>query len=243
MNIKQNFKYLILFSCFFISMGITAQEEQKSSDFNSNINADFVSRYIWRGQKLSETPAIQPAISVDYKGFTIGTWASYSFGYEPVQEIDLYLSYNTGNFTFTLYDYFYPNNSLTDYVDYFDWNKETTQHWLEAIIEVGNFENLPLNLLVGVFFTGADIDANLNNQYSTYIEFSYDFNVQNVDAQLFAGFTPFAAYYSDGFNFVNIGLKASKEIKISDKFSLPLSGAFIINPAKKNVMFQAVVTL
>ncbi len=99
---------------------------------------------------------------------------SYSFGNEPIQEIDLFLSYQTGVFTFTLNDYFFLNNSVTDYVDYFDWNKNSTQHWLEAIVEISGIDNLPVNLLAGVFIAGAVVDTDINPQYSTYIELSYD---------------------------------------------------------------------
>jgi len=243
MIIKQILSYFILISFYFISLGVNAQEKQKQTDYNFNINADFVSRYIWRGQKLSETPAIQPGMSFSYKNLIIGTWASYSFGNEPIQEIDLFLSYQTGVFTFTLNDYFFLNNSLTDYVNYFDWNKNSTQHWLEAIVEISGINNLPVNLLAGVFIAGADVDNDINPQYSTYIELSYDFKVKNIENQIFAGFTPFKGYYSDAFDFVNIGFKTTKSIPITEKFSLPVSGALIINPANRNIMFQAVISI
>ncbi len=37
------------------------------------------------------------------------------------------------------------------------------------------------------------------------------------------------------FEVCNIGLTAAKEIQITDKFSLPVSGALIWNPAKRAV--------
>jgi len=33
------------------------------------------------------------------------------------------------------------------------------------------------------------------------------------------------------FNFCNVGLKTSKEIKISDSFSIPVNGSVILNPS------------
>lgn len=240
--IIKHFKYFILLFVYFSSLKICAQEEQKQTDFKFDVNADFVSRYIWRGQKLSETPAVQPSMSFSYKNITIGTWASYSFGNEPVQEIDMFLSYQISIFTFTLNDYFFPNNSLSDYVDYLDWNRGSTQHWLEAIVEVSGIENLPLNLLAGVFVAGADVDNDTIAQYSAYIELSYDFKIKDIENQVFVGLTPYLGYYSKEFNFVNIGYKATKNIQLSQKFSIPLTSALMLNPANKNIMFQAIIS-
>jgi hypothetical protein len=42
------------------------------------------------------------------------------------------------------------------------------------------------------------------------------------------------AYTVDGdFNICNIGVSTSKEIKITDTFSLPVSGAAILNPSSE----------
>jgi hypothetical protein len=60
---------------------------------------------------------------------------------------------------------------------------------------------------------------------------------------LFSGLTPFRGYYSDGFDFVNVGINATQNIKITQSFNLPLSGAFIVNPANKNIMFQVVISI
>jgi hypothetical protein len=36
---------------------------------------------------------------------------------------------------------------------------------------------------------------------------------------------------------VNLGLTVSKDIKITDKFALPVFGSFITNPEAENVFF------
>ncbi|MFO7864639.1 MAG: hypothetical protein R6U85_11600, partial [Salinivirgaceae bacterium] len=43
-------------------------------------------------------------------------------------------------------------------------------------------------------------------------------------------------YTTDGeFGIVNVGIGASKEIKITDYFSLPLSGSVILNPESESL--------
>ena len=40
------------------------------------ITADYVSKYIWRGQNLTDEPVIQPGISAGYKGLTASIWGN-----------------------------------------------------------------------------------------------------------------------------------------------------------------------
>jgi hypothetical protein len=42
---------------------------------------------------------------------------------------------------------------------------------------------------------------------------------------------------------VNLGITVSKEIKISDSFSLPLTTSFIINPQAENVFLVLGISL
>lgn len=235
-------KNLFLSVLLSISLVGFAQKPDSASASGFDLGADLVSRYIWRGMKFSTAPAIQPYISYTFKGFTLGTWASYAFTDDASQEVDLYLSYNYQLFTFTLNDYFYVLDQFGNYNDYFDWDKTTSSHYLEGIFEFSGFDKVPVRFLAGIMLLGGDIDANNDRQFSTYFELAYDFKIKNVDTEVFVGFTPFSGFYSDGFDFTNVGLKASKDINITEKFSIPFSGSFIMNPAAKTVMFLATVS-
>jgi len=41
----------------------------------------------------------------------------------------------------------------------------------------------------------------------------------------------------------NLGLSATKEIKITDHFSLPLTGSLILNPADERLFVVAAISL
>lgn len=237
-------KLFIALFTFLISFSLSAQNNdtiQKTTP-NFDIGLDLSSRYIWRGFTYSNSPVIQPYMSYTIKGLTIGTWASYPFIEDQSQEVDLYLSYNYKIFTFTLNDYYFLQNPLGNNSDYFDWDKNTTTHYLESIFEISNIKNLPIRFLAGVMILGADVDPNNNRYFSSYFEFAYDTKVQNIDLEIFAGFTPFDGFYSNGFDFTNIGVKASKVIPLTEKFSLPISTSFIINPADNRVLFLALIS-
>jgi len=40
------------------------------------LTADFMGKYIWRGQNLSDDPVFQPGISANYKGLTAAIWGN-----------------------------------------------------------------------------------------------------------------------------------------------------------------------
>jgi len=56
------------------------------------------------------------------------------------------------------------------------------------------------------------------------------------------------AYYlygenSDDFGIVNLGITLAKEIQITDKFSLPVSGSLITNPTAESIFIVFGISL
>ena len=175
-------------------------------------------------------------------------------------EFDLYLSASFVDemFTLTLTDYYFPDTS--DY-KYFQYNKDKTGHILEGALSFNGTEKVPVSLMVAINFYGADaqkINDDINSpdfktrsgiQYSTYIELGYAFKIKEMEMNAFAGMTlnkPKAAdsitgypgetgFYGTGLGVVNLGLKASKSVKVTDTYSIPLSCAVIANPQAEKV--------
>jgi len=230
-------KIYILFLVLMSSFLTFAQETDTESNSSLDLGADIVSRYVWRGMTLSAAAAVQPSLSYTYKGLTIGSWASYTLAKDPYQEVDVFLSYNKSFFTFTVNDYFFLKDSIGTKSNYFDFDQLSTRHLIEGIIEISDIPNLPLSLTIGVMLYGADLDANDKNYYSSYIELAYNFAVGETEASAFIGLTPSEGLYSDDFNVVNIGINASREITVSDKFSFPLFGSLSFNPYTENIFF------
>lgn len=59
---------------------------------------DYMGKYIWRGQNLSDDPAFQPGMSTSYKGITAGIWGSMettdiNTHKGDFTEVDYYLDY------------------------------------------------------------------------------------------------------------------------------------------------------
>jgi hypothetical protein len=196
---------------------LSAQEEESGPAFG--VGADIVSNYIWRGTKLAVGPAIQPSVSFTAGNFEIGAWGSVSFTSGEGPESDLYLSYS---FPFGLSlgvtDYYFPGTM------YFDFSDTTGSHALEinAGFSTGGFSlsaNYIPNEAGGAGSAGGDM----------YFEAGYDFSAFNIFVGAGDGW-----HTSDGeFGLCNVGIGTSREIKITDDFSIPVSGSIILNPEQE----------
>jgi hypothetical protein len=203
---------------------------QNASFSQLDIGADLVSRYLWRGQLLAAGPAIQPSISYTSGAFEIGAWGSYgiSSGFDGT-EADIYLTYSFGPISATLTDYYFPSDRTgADFNNYFDYS-ETTNHVFEGMLSYES-DNSPFSASVAYDFYGDDPDD------SFYIKLGYALS-DNTDIAVEGGNGWYSYESGDGdsFDLVGIGISHTKEIKISDSYSLPIFGTFVINPDSEKI--------
>jgi hypothetical protein len=220
---------LMLLMFVFSFAPINAQEEEKTSPFS--VGADVVSSYVWRGSKIGSGPNIQPSVKFTTGGLTLGSWGSYSFhDFGDLAETDLYASYGFDfGLSLGITDYFYQGSPLFSFTD------STGSHAFE--INVGYaLEKLSIaaNYIVNDASQGGP--ANKPGGGDIYFEVNYAF--ENFGVFVGAGngwHTTYEANGDDVFTVCNIGIKTSKEIVFSDSFSLPVSGALIVNPDKEEL--------
>jgi hypothetical protein len=209
------------------------------SDVDFSFNADIVSRYIWRGLPLNLNPNIQPYASVSYKNFTFGTWGSYAFA-DSYAEVDLYLAYDLGAFTFSVQDYFNEDEmdlASSDYLRFFDTDTYNTLHSFEGQVTFNGTDKLPVSVTLATFFYGNDKNAENKNYYSTYLELGYEHNLGENTLSYFLGGTLGEGYYAGKAALVNVGFTASRELKFSEAVSIPVSASLILNPAANDIFF------
>ncbi len=213
----------------------TAQDdgEYRSSEIETTVAADFVSSYIWRGQDLGSA-AVQPTLGVGYKGLSLTAWGSYGLvNTADTKEFDLTLAYTTGGFNIGITDYWF-NAGLDSEGRYFKYDAHGTNHVFEANI---GYDFGPLSLQWFTNFAGND-GANKDGKraYSSYVEVAVPFKLATVDWTATAGAVPWdtTSYGTNGFAVTNLALKATKEIKVTDTFSIPVFGQVVGNPCSQN---------
>lgn len=184
-----------------------------------SVEADVVSRHVWRGTDYGESMALQPSVSFEAWGLEIGGWGSYAVASgSHANEINLWLSYSYRNFTAGVTDYYFPAPGAVGLLD-------RAAHAHEAFVSVTGPETFPLVLFGGVLFDG---------EYTpVYAEVSVpvtDLREVQVTAHAGAVSTESGFYGTDGPALVNIGVTATKTLHLTDSFKLPASVAFIVNP-------------
>jgi hypothetical protein len=231
-------KSLLLAFLVIFSMQLKSQESDTTKK-SFSLNADLVSRYIWRGQIYSSTPNIQPYASFTKGQFTFGTWGSYALA-DKYSEIDFYVTWEYKNFSLSVFDYCTLEETwmLADEKNnFFSFRHNTTPHATEGVASYTISESFPLKLTAATFFYGGDQDDDGGNLYSTYLELSYPFSVSGYDFNVFAGGTPTDnedGYYGEKAGMVNMGLSATKNIKISDSYEIPAMIQFVANPVAED---------
>ena len=219
------------------SVATLAQENVETT-----ICGDMVSSYIWRGQDLGNV-SLQPTLGIGYKGLSLTAWGSVGLS-DPsdTNEFDLTLSYAIGGINIGVTDYWF-NNGLDPENRYFKYDAHGTNHVLEANIGY-DFGLASLQWFTN--FAGNDgVNKDGKRAYSSYVELTVPFKLATVDRTATAGAVPFSTdfYGTDGFAVTNLALRATKEIKVTESFSVPVFGQVVANPCSQKAYLVIGFTL
>lgn len=225
------------------------------NDVELDISADFISRYIWRGLSINDAPNVQPNMSISSGGFEAGFWGSSILTQGNVSddshafshEIDTWIGYthtfeNSASIGFVVTDYYFPNAGIG--IGNFNNHDDVDgpgAHTFEAGLVFEFPEKIPLTLSG---YMNIYNDAGNN----TYFQLDYAKMVNETELGFFVGATGGSEdnpdYYSaENFNIINIGMQASREIEISDRFSLPIFVNFTLNPLSDTAYMIFGITL
>ncbi len=232
----KSIKILLLLQIIFITNLFSQYKVQL------NTNVDLVSRYIWRGIDVASTPSVQPSLAVSFSNISLGFWAAYTLSNQKSSsdEIDIWLSYNLkiGEFIISplITDYYYPNSGKR----LFDFDDENGAHLLEAGLKISK-EDFPI--IVSGYYNFYNEPGN-----NTYFEISYSANVNELKFDSFIGATGGSKsnslfYNTENFNVINIGMKITKPLFITDKITIPVFASIIFNPRNEIANVVAGITL
>lgn len=218
---------------------MTAQDNVEAT-----VSADVVNQYIWRGTDCGNA-AFQPTLGVSYKGLSLTGWGSTGIvNTDDTKEFDLTLAYTTGGFNIGITDYWFTGTGTESKGRYFKYNSHSTNHVFEGNI---GYDFGPLSLQWFTNFAGSDYKGDGKRAYSSYVELNVPFNLGGLGWDATVGAVPFedaGVYgYCDGFAVTNVSLKASKDIKITDSFSVPVFAQVIGNPHDQKAYFVCGFTL
>lgn len=228
-------KVLAMLAAAFVALPACAQDNVEGT-----VAADVVNQYIWRGQDLGDV-SVQPTLGVAYKGLSLSAWGSVGLSdKDDTKEFDLTLSYTTGGFHVGVTDYWFntPNDK------YFHYDAHSTSHVFEANVGY-DFGPVALNWYTN--FGGNDgVNKDGDRAYSSYVEAAVPFKLGSLDWTATVGAVPYrTSFYStaNGFAVTNVSLRATKDIKVTDSWSLPLFAAINTNPSTQKAYLVVGFTL
>ena len=230
----------IVLMAMMIATGLSATAQEETSTTNicdgieTTICGDVVSNYIWRGQNLGNV-SLQPTFGIGYKGLALTAWGSVGLtNAADTKELDLTLGYNVGGFNIGITDYWFSRMASDGDPDgrYFKYGSHSTNHVFEANI---GYDLGFVSLQWFTNFAGNDYKADGKRAYSSYMEAVAPFKLSDIEWTATAGAVPFSSplYATEGFAVTNLALKATKEIKVTDTFAVPVFAQIAANPCSQ----------
>src|SRR5574344_2750972 len=208
-----------------LSLTVQAQDEPTAT-----VSADMVNQYIWRGQDLGDV-SLQPTLGLSYKGLSLTGWGSVGLSdKEDTKEFHITASYTVGKFHAGITDYWF--NTPID--KYFSYSAHNTSHVFEGNIGY-DFGKFSLNWYTN--FAGNDgVNKSGDRAYSSYVEANVPFALGGLNWNATIGAVPYATSFyqeANGFAVTNVSLKATKDIRVSDSFSIPVFAGITANPSSE----------
>lgn len=229
-------KYLIL---LLIPACLALAGDLKADGLKLSAGSDLVSRYNWRGLDFGDAFSVQPALRCEAGGWKAGFWGSYSSEFD---EIDTWTSYTistptAGSFTGLVTDYYYPSAGIR-YFNFNDFDDTTGPgaHLVELGLSWSGPTAFPITLSGYI---------NVHNEAGNcaYFQADYATKVQEIDLGFWIGATTGSkenpVFYGsaerpvDDLQVINLGVKATRKLKLWEENELPLSVAFILNPQQE----------
>ena len=199
-----------------LATGLVMSMTTFAQGIETTVSGDIVSNYIWRGQDLGNV-SLQPTLGVGYKGLSLTAWGSVGLSdASDTKEFDLTLAYTIGGLNIGVTDYWFNKGGLDPKGRYFKYDAHGTNHVFEANIGY-DFGFASIQWFTN--FAGNDgINKDGKRAYSSYA-------------------------WTNSFAVTNVALKASKDIKVTDSFSIPIFAQVSANPCTQNAYLVLGLTL
>ncbi|MBB3699436.1 hypothetical protein KMW28_25075 [Flammeovirga yaeyamensis] len=214
MNYLIRYKIYLLPVLLVFSLGVNAQDKLKLTG-----SADIVSHYVWRGIDYGYSPAIQPDIELQYKGFYLGGWGTYAWlPWNGVYEFEYRFGYTFEKLGLSIQviDYLYSTATFDSPKTSFGVDQEDI-HFGHSF-ELGAIQRIKNFHLAGYI--------NLSEDNDIYVEAGY--NYKGFELVVGAGNNEYTV--DNNFTFVNISLMKTFDIEYSEKYSSSLFFGGTYNP-------------
>lgn len=240
-------KTILILGLFFMWNPVITNAQSFTDGFS--IDAGLKNMHLWKGYKVSEdaVATLNTSYTTEDGFFTAGLWYGSSFN-ASFTEFDYYVAFNFADkLNLSIWDI----NNFSDFpnANIFDYDKETTSHFIDATLSYQATDRLGLawsTILLGRD-TYVDDDGEVKNAFSTYTEVNYGLvQNENLNVKAFVGggfsFLNEAHFYGSTPNIVNIGVSAARIVELFGT-GVPVSATAMWNPEQEYGAMQLSVGL
>ena len=188
----------------------------------------------------SGNASVQPSLGLNWKGLTVYAWGSTEFR-EKNNEIDLSLEYEYKNLTL------YANNYFTQTEEepfkYFNYSSHSTGHTFEVGAGYMLSEKVPIVSKLVHYLCRKRLPGKRETCLVQLLRVELPVQREGCKYEYRSRFHSLGKYVLRQIQCSNIGLSATKDIKITSNFSLPIFGKLIANPYEEQLYFVVGITL
>lgn len=214
-----------------------ATKKQDSPPLKWTGSVSMQNQHYWRGMQTGRGLSFEAGATVSLTSeFTAGIWNGTALN-SSYKEIDLYLTYSLQGLSVSLLDYYCPRNAVFSN-EFSDWKEISTPHLID--LQLAYYpDHFPFSIMVSTMLWGDDLDANLDNYYSTYLELGYHHTIDDMSTSLIIGYSVNESIYSEKPGIINIEASADYKVVTMNKYSVNCNTKFIFNPLKEAIYFGA----
>lgn len=253
--------------CFVVMALLTGAVCAKASDGGNGTISDklrpvadymdfdfrIANNHLWRGIEVSDGLVMCTSLSVHdknkYVNFGLWNGTNVTGNYK---EFNYFLEFSFRGFKLAFWDT-YNFSSGADYnnKEFFNYDARTTGRFLDCILSYNFGPKFPLSLSWSTIIFGRDrynlYSEDSKNRYSTYVEAGYrclDKQRWTVDVSVGGAFTlahkegDRSTFYSDKPGIIDVKAKVTYDIKITDRYQIPVSATAMFNPVENRAYFQ-----
>lgn len=213
----------------------------------ATLGTDFVTTYIWRGQKCAN-PSFQPFAGLSWRGLSLDLWGSFAISPTDAhkgsqQEIDITLSYKWKKWHVGVTDYYFPEEGYSFFAYGGNGN---SGHTFEGNLGY-DFGFLSVDWYTN--FAGNDgRTAAGSRAYTSYLLLQAPFHLARLDWNASVGVVPYSSTFynqdhSTSFHCNHISLRGEYAIPCGKTFKLPVYAQATANPSNGNFYFFAGITI
>lgn len=237
-------KRIGVLSVILMALAIAAQGKEPLEENTKQDNSikwdgsvSMQNQHYWRGMRTGSGLSFEAGGSLSLSdGLTAGIWNGTALN-SSYKEIDFYVTWAHKGFSVCVLDYYCPKEAVFS-DEFSDWHEPSTPHLIDIQLAY-KLPRVPFSVMVSTMVWGEDLDANNDNNYSTYLELGYHQVIEEMNTSFILGYSPWKSFYHEEAAVVNMEAAADYPVIKNGHFSMNVNTKFIYNPVKSDVYFGA----